>query len=103
MTIDLPPDLERELSEAAERRGTTPELLALDLLREHLLPVRSAESDDAEPATLADLLAGYVGVLDSSEFARPSTGADRVPGSAKGRFQVPDVFDAPLDDFREDQ
>lgn len=26
---------------------------------------------------------------------------DRVPGSAKGLFVVPDDFDAPLDDFRE--
>jgi prevent-host-death family protein len=26
---------------------------------------------------------------------------DRVPGSAKGLFRVPDDFDAPLDDFRE--
>jgi prevent-host-death family protein len=26
---------------------------------------------------------------------------DRVPGSAKGLFTVPDDFDAPLDDFRE--
>lgn len=27
--------------------------------------------------------------------------AERVPGSAKGLFTVPDDFDAPLDDFRE--
>jgi prevent-host-death family protein len=27
--------------------------------------------------------------------------ADRVPGSAKGLFRVPDDFDAPLEDFRE--
>jgi prevent-host-death family protein len=26
---------------------------------------------------------------------------DRVPGSAKGLFTVPDDFDAPLDDFRD--
>lgn len=26
---------------------------------------------------------------------------DRVPGSAKGLFTVPDDFDAPLEDFRE--
>lgn len=31
------------------------------------------------------------------ESARP----DRVPGSAKGLFVVPDDFDAPLEDFRE--
>ena len=27
--------------------------------------------------------------------------ADRVPGSAKGLFTVPEDFDAPLEDFRE--
>lgn len=27
--------------------------------------------------------------------------SDRVPGSAKGLFTVPDDFDAPLEDFRE--
>lgn len=26
---------------------------------------------------------------------------DRVPGSARGLFRVPDDFDAPLEDFRE--
>lgn len=27
--------------------------------------------------------------------------AERIPGSAKGLFTVPDDFDAPLEDFRE--
>ncbi|HET7232940.1 MAG TPA: type II toxin-antitoxin system Phd/YefM family antitoxin [Longimicrobium sp.] len=30
-----------------------------------------------------------------------SSRRDRVPGSAKGLFTVPDDFDAPLDDFRD--
>jgi prevent-host-death family protein len=29
------------------------------------------------------------------------TAPDRVPGSAKGLFTVPDDFDAPLEEFRE--
>lgn len=29
------------------------------------------------------------------------TGIERVPGSAKGLFTVPDDFDAPVEDFRE--
>jgi len=29
------------------------------------------------------------------------TPPDRVPGSAKGMFTVPDDFDAPLEDFRD--
>lgn len=42
---------------------------------------------------------------DGQEVARlvPPTNAspDRVPGSAKGLFVVPDDFDAPLEDFRD--
>jgi len=33
--------------------------------------------------------------------ATAETSSDRVPGSAKGLFTVPDDFDAPLEDFRE--
>lgn len=30
-----------------------------------------------------------------------ATAPDRIPGSAKGLFVVPDDFDAPLEDFRD--
>lgn len=33
--------------------------------------------------------------------AEPDSAGERVPGSAKGRFTVPDDFDAPLEDFRD--
>ncbi|HEX8245954.1 MAG TPA: type II toxin-antitoxin system prevent-host-death family antitoxin [Longimicrobium sp.] len=33
--------------------------------------------------------------------ANEEAGADRVPGSAKGLFTVPDDFDAPLEDFQD--
>lgn len=33
-TITLPPDLEQSLAEEADKRGTAPELLALDSLRQ---------------------------------------------------------------------
>jgi prevent-host-death family protein len=33
--------------------------------------------------------------------ATADSSADRVPGSAKGLFTVPDDFDAPLEDFRD--
>ena len=33
--------------------------------------------------------------------ATTESGPDRVPGSAKGLFTVPDDFDAPIEDFRE--
>ena len=37
-TITLPPDLEGRLADDARRRGTTPELLALDGLRQLFAP-----------------------------------------------------------------
>ncbi len=38
MVIDLPPQLEAALQEEARRRGTPPEFVALDVLRERFLP-----------------------------------------------------------------
>ncbi|MFQ5668469.1 MAG: hypothetical protein ACE5I7_18855 [Candidatus Binatia bacterium] len=70
MKISVPPDIERALTARAHELGTTPEVLAVDSLRERF----SAESDmDREAAekkkarTLADFLEGYVGVLHSGE------------------------------------
>jgi hypothetical protein len=45
MVITLTPQLEAVLSERARQRGVTPEVLALDALREHFLPA----SDPLEP------------------------------------------------------
>lgn len=33
--------------------------------------------------------------------ATPEAAGERIPGSAKGLFTVPDDFDAPLEDFRD--
>jgi hypothetical protein len=38
MIIHLPPQLEAALREQAERQGIAPEILALDVLRDRLLP-----------------------------------------------------------------
>jgi hypothetical protein len=73
VTISLTPDLERALADAAHRRGTTPELLAQEYIRERLLPAEEAASG-SESGTLADFLDGYIGVFDSSEL---------VPGGAQ--------------------
>ncbi len=56
-TITLPPDLENRLAEEAARRGTTPELLALDGLRQLFTPT------PAPAGTLYDFLAGYLGTV----------------------------------------
>jgi hypothetical protein len=58
--ITLPPDLENRLADEASRRGTTPELLALDGLRRLFAP----QLDGAAPAeTLFDFLGGHIGVV----------------------------------------
>jgi hypothetical protein len=71
MTITLPPEVETALAEQARRRGTTPELLAVDCLRQRF--VTPAPPPAPAGATLAESVAGHIGVLSSGEF---------VPGGA---------------------
>jgi hypothetical protein len=68
VTITLTPDLERALAEAAQRQGTTPEMLAQEFLRERLMPAREPVPEPVGSGTLADSLADFIGVLSSSEF-----------------------------------
>lgn len=56
--ITLPPDLEGRLTEAANRSGTTPELLAVESLRRLFPPITNQL---AREGTLFDFLAGYIG------------------------------------------
>jgi hypothetical protein len=67
MEITLPPDIERALTEQASKQGTTPELLALDSLRERFLDVREQAAPPGEYTTLAEFLMGHIGVLHSNE------------------------------------
>ena len=77
VTITLPPELERVVTERAKRQGISPELWTLDKLSQSLQaelagdPVPEPASKDG---TMLDFFAGYVGVLHSSEF---------VPGGAQ--------------------
>ena len=70
MIITLTPDLERTLTEQARKKGTTPEKLVLDSLRERFSPglTRSAQSEMERAAALAELLRDHAGVLDSREY-----------------------------------
>lgn len=74
MTIQLTPEIESALAEAARRQGTTPELLALDCLRARFVSAELGQSGNSEKGTLADFLAGHIGVLASGEF---------IPGGAR--------------------
>ena len=42
MTITLTPDIEQAVAEEAQRRGTTPESLVVETLREKFVPSRPA-------------------------------------------------------------
>lgn len=73
MTIIPTPDIEIALTEEARKRGTTPELLALDCLRAHFVPPPGSGNTASEHESLADFLADHIGVLSSAE---------QVPGGA---------------------
>jgi len=61
-TITLPPDLQDWLSDEALRRGTTPELLAIDGLRQ-LFASPATENGVDNRGTLFDFLDGYIGTI----------------------------------------
>ena len=74
MIITLTSDIEQALREQAQKKGTTPELLALESLRgQFVVPVGGIPPDE-EAENLADFLAGHIGVIRSSE---------QVPGGAQ--------------------
>lgn len=68
--ITLPKDIETPMADWARKRGCSIEQLAVDTLRERFVP---PDEPPDHGATLADFLAGHIGVLSSSEF---------VPGGA---------------------
>ena len=78
ITITLPPELEKIITERAQQQGTTPELFLLDDLWKRYapspLPEPDTETKPVEGETMADFFEGYIGVLSSSEF---------VPGGAQ--------------------
>ncbi len=65
-TITLPPDLERAITEQAERQGTTLELLALDRLNATFLPAHATEVTSGGE-TMAEFLKDFIGCIDSRE------------------------------------
>ena len=74
MIITLTPDIERALTAEAQKRGRTPEQLAIESLRERFIAPESDVSLAGAQDTLADFLRGDIGVLHSSEH---------VPGGAR--------------------
>jgi hypothetical protein len=66
VTITLPEELEKALAEEAEQRGTTVELLTLDVLQERFLKPSPTKQLPAG-ATLADALADYIGAINTRD------------------------------------
>lgn len=65
-TIILPPEIEQGLAKEAVLRGTTPELLALDILREQVAPT-GASAARTSATSLAEWLSPFIGILSSTE------------------------------------
>ena len=79
-TITLPDDLETPLAEAARKRGTSPELLALDALRQLFIP-RPVPQPTSEKATLFEFLAGHIGTVNGTTEALSEKCGQRFTGA----------------------
>ncbi len=64
MTITIPAELEARIDEEARQRGTTPELLAVDTLRQAFVPVQP--DVPAKGETLFDSLGDFIGAVEGS-------------------------------------
>jgi hypothetical protein len=84
MSIHLTPETESRLAQAARERGTTPDLLAEEYVREGLKHVEPS-ANGAQPQNLAERLKDFIGVLHSSEH---------VPGGARMSERTGEQFAA---------
>ena len=81
MTIKLTPALESALTKQARKKGTTPEMLALDTLHTQFGISKESKTSSENHSNLADYLSNHIGVLSSSEFV--SGGAKMSENSRK--------------------
>jgi len=67
MTIELSAQLETALAHEAERRGTTPQALAVRMIESQLppSPVRSHAASDEQPRTMHDVWSSHIGAVAS--------------------------------------
>ena len=66
VTITLPQELEKVLTQRAQQQNTTADLLAIDSLIKMYTPPSAAPVE--EGVTLAEYWADYIGSIDSSEI-----------------------------------
>jgi len=67
VTITLSSELERAVADEAAQKGTTAELLTLEVLQEHFLG-HSPAKQVPEGATLAEAMGDYIGAVDTSDM-----------------------------------
>lgn len=94
MTITLTPAVEKALQRRARKIGTTPELLALQVLQERLSEpeVDTTASAPENAGTLYDFLGRHIGILSSHEA---------VPGGAQLSVNSGKKFSALLERKRQ--
>ena len=68
LEIELTPEIERALTTRASQQGMTPEQLALHDLTKLYAEAETDKPDPFEGKTLADVLAGHIGTIRSSEY-----------------------------------
>ena len=65
MELSLPPEIESALTAAAQQKGTTPHLLALECLRDKFL--NGVQPTQYPPGSLAEYLGDYIGAFSSKD------------------------------------
>ncbi len=86
MTLTLPNEWLAALSDEAERRGTTPELLALEGVR-RVLPMHSTKHPGE---SLLDTLKGHIGIVaGTGEAFSQNCGEKYAEGLVSGRKARP--------------
>ena len=69
ITISLPPDIEGPLITEAQKRGTTPQSLALDSLRKLFASPTAPDEPSDDATTLFDFLDGFIGTVEGATEA----------------------------------
>jgi hypothetical protein len=87
MQITLTPEIENVLTQRANKIGTTPERLALEVLRQHLSEMRESEEQPSSQRTLAEFLGDQIGSIATGDY---------VPGGANLSEQTGQRFAAAL-------
>lgn len=65
-TVMLLDDIEKSLTEGARKRGTTPELPAVELLRQRVAP---SPPESRASGSMLDFLEGFVGTIEGTSEA----------------------------------